>query len=351
MAEAFANPMGIDGFEFVEFTAPDPSLLHGLFSRMGFTAVARHRRQAITLYRQNDVNFIVNAEPDSFASDFAAQHGPSACGFAIRVKDADQAYTRALENGASAVANKPDTAALAVPKIEGIGGSMLYLVDRYGDADTYADEFEPLAGAEQRPQGVGLSFIDHLTHNVHRGEMNTWANYYERLFNFREIRYFDIKGKQTGLFSRAMTSPDGKVRIPLNESADDKSQIAEYLKEYNGEGIQHIALYTDNVYATVEAMRANGVHFLDTPHTYYEMIDERVPGHGEDIERMQKNGILIDADEDTHKQLLLQIFTENCIGPIFFEIIQRKGNEGFGEGNFRALFEAIERDQEKRGVL
>ncbi|HET7675266.1 MAG TPA: 4-hydroxyphenylpyruvate dioxygenase [Gammaproteobacteria bacterium] len=351
MAETFANPMGIDGFEFVEFTAPDCNLLHDLFTRMGFTAVARHRNRAVTLYRQNNVNFLVNAEPNSFAADFTAKHGPSACGFAVRVKDADFAYARALENGAQAIANKADTAALNAPKIEGIGGSMLYLIDRYGDEDTYAEEFEPIDGADQNPEGVGLQFIDHLTHNVNRGEMDTWAHYYERLFNFREIRYFDIKGKQTGLFSRAMTSPDGKVRIPLNESADDKSQIAEYLKEYNGEGIQHIALYTDRVYDTVEEMRARGVDFLDTPDTYYDMIGERVPGHSEDVERMRRNRILIDADEETHKQLLLQIFTENCIGPIFFEIIQRKGNEGFGEGNFRALFEAIERDQERRGVI
>ncbi|HET6724578.1 MAG TPA: 4-hydroxyphenylpyruvate dioxygenase [Gammaproteobacteria bacterium] len=351
MTEMFDNPMGTDGFEFVEFTAPDVKLLHDLFTRMGFEAVARHKSKAVTLYRQNGINFLVNGEPDSFASDFAAKHGPSACGFAIRVHDADKAYNRALEQRTNPITNKPDTAALNVPKIEGIGGSILYLVDRYGDQDTYADEFEPIDGVDQNPKGVGLKFIDHLTHNVERGEMRTWSGYYERLFNFREIRYFDIKGSKTGLFSQAMTSPDGKVRIPLNESADDKSQIAEFLKQYNGEGIQHIALYTDSVYETVEAMRERGVDFLDTPDAYYEMIDERVPGHNEDLARMRKNHILIDADEETHKLLLLQIFTENCIGPIFFEIIQRKGNEGFGEGNFRALFEAIERDQEKRGVL
>ncbi|HET7370527.1 MAG TPA: 4-hydroxyphenylpyruvate dioxygenase [Gammaproteobacteria bacterium] len=351
MTEMFDNPMGTDGFEFVEFTAPDVKVLHDLFSRMGFEAVARHKNKAVTLYRQNGINFLVNGEPNSFAADFAAKHGPSACGFAIRVKDAAKAYDRALEKGADAIANKPDTAAMSVPKIEGIGGSILYMIDQYGDHDTYADEFEPIDGVDQNPKGVGLKFIDHLTHNVDRGEMRTWSGYYERLFNFREIRYFDIKGSKTGLFSQAMTSPDGKVRIPLNESADDKSQIAEFLKQYNGEGIQHIALYTDNVYETVEAMRGKGVDFLDTPDAYYEMIDERVPGHNEDLARMRKNHILIDADEETHKLLLLQIFTENCIGPIFFEIIQRKGNEGFGEGNFRALFEAIERDQEKRGVL
>jgi 4-hydroxyphenylpyruvate dioxygenase len=349
--ERFDNPLGTDGFEFLEFTAPDAQVLHDLFERMGFSAVARHKKKAVTLYRQNNINFLVNAEPDSFAADFAAKHGPSACGFAIRVKDAAHARDQALEKGATAITNKPDTTALDVPQIEGIGGSILYLIDQYGDDRTYADEFEPIEGVEPHPPGVGLEFIDHLTHNVDRGEMRTWSGYYERLFNFREIRYFDIKGSKTGLFSQAMTSPDGKIRIPLNESADDKSQIAEFLKEYNGEGIQHIALYTDNVYETVEAMRERGVDFLDTPESYYEMIDERVPGHDENLERMRKNRILIDADEETHEQLLLQIFTENCIGPIFFEIIQRKGNEGFGEGNFRALFEAIERDQEKRGVL
>jgi 4-hydroxyphenylpyruvate dioxygenase len=342
--------MGIDGFEFVEFTTPDCKVLYDLFDRMGFEAVARHKSKAVTLYRQNNINFLVNAEPDSFAADFAAKHGPSACGFAIRVEDGVKAHDQAVEKGTNEIA-KPDTAALDVPKIEGIGGSVLYLVDQYGDNDAYASEFEPIDGVDPHPAGVGLKFIDHLTHNVDRGEMRTWSSYYERLFNFREIRYFDIKGSKTGLFSQAMTSPDGKVRIPLNESADDKSQIAEFLKEYNGEGIQHIALYTDNVYDTVEGMRDRGVDFLDTPDTYYQMIEERVPNHGEDLERMKKDRILIDADEETRSQLLLQIFTENCIGPIFFEIIQRKGNEGFGEGNFRALFEAIERDQEKRGVL
>jgi 4-hydroxyphenylpyruvate dioxygenase len=353
MAEQMANPMGTDGFEFIEFAAPEPKLLHDLFKRMGFTPIAKHRERDVTLYRQNEVNFLVNSAPDSFAADFAAKHGPSACGFAIRVRDAEEAHARALEHGAKSIAHKADTAALDVPKIEGIGGSILYLVDQYGDTNTYAGDYEAIdeQGVDAKPPGVGLSYIDHLTHNVGKGEMDTWANYYERLFNFQEIRYFDIKGKQTGLTSRAMTSPDGKVRIPLNESADDKSQIAEFLKEYNGEGIQHIALFTDNIYTTIESMRDNGVRFLDTPETYYAMVDERVPGHGEDLERMQRDRILIDADEETRKRLLLQIFTENVIGPIFFEIIQRKGNEGFGEGNFRALFEAIERDQERRGVL
>lgn len=349
----FENPMGVNGFEFVEFAAPDAKFLHELFPTLGFTAVAKHETKNITLYRQGDCNFLVNEEPNSFAADFAAKHGPCACGFAIRfTRPADEVRKMALEKGAEAVTDKEATKAVDVPVIQGIGGSMLYLVDRYGDkGEVYADEFEYFDGVERHPEGFGLTFIDHLTHNLYFGNMEKFADFYEKLFNFKEIRYFDIKGSKTGLVSKAMTAPDGIVRIPLNESSDEKSQINEYLDEYKGEGIQHIALFTDNIYETIEAMRAKDVEFLDTPDAYYDIIDERVPNHGEDIERMKKNRLLLDADEETKSKLLLQIFTTNCIGPIFFEIIQRKGNEGFGGGNFTALFESIERDQMKRGVL
>jgi 4-hydroxyphenylpyruvate dioxygenase len=344
----FDNPLGINGFEFVEFAAADASLLHGLFPRLGFTAVARHRSRPVTLYRQGGCNFIVNETPDSFASDFAAQHGPSACGFAIRVRDGGEALQATTAKGAEPVTHKAGTRAVDAPVIKGIGDCMLYLVT--DGVDPYGD-FEFLPGVEHNPKGFGLTFIDHLTHNLFFGNMGKWADYYERLFNFREIRYFDIKGVKTGLVSKAMTAPDGIVRIPLNESNDPKSQINEYLDEYKGEGIQHIALFTDNIYDTVEAMREQGVEFLNTPDTYFEVVDERIPNHGEDVPRLAKNKILIDADPDTRRKLLLQIFTQNVIGPIFFEIIQRKGNEGFGEGNFQALFESIERDQMRRGVL
>jgi len=349
----FDNPMGVDGFEFVEFAAPDARQLHALFPKLGFTAIARHRTKNITLYRQGECSFLVNEEPGSFAADFAAQHGPSACGFAIRfAKPAAWVREQALANGGEAIAGKEGTKAVDVPVITGIGGCMLYLIDRYGEkGDVYADEFEYLPGVDRHPKGFGLTFIDHLTHNLFFGNMEKWADYYSRLFNFREIRYFDIKGSKTGLVSKAMTAPDGLVRIPLNESSDAKSQINEYLDEYKGEGIQHIACFTDTIYETVEAMRAAGVAFLDTPDTYYDVIDARVPNHGEDVPRLAKNKILIDADKETKQRKLLQIFTQNCIGPIFFEIIQRKGNEGFGEGNFQALFESIERDQMRRGVL
>lgn len=351
----FENPMGIDGFEFVEFAVPAGrgAELHDLFRRLGFIAVLKHKSRPITVYRQNGVNFLVNEDPDSFAADFAAKHGPSACGFAIRFrKPAHEVYDTVLGNGGEAFTAKEASKAVAAPVVKGIGDCMLYLVDRYGDAGSiYEGDYLPIEGVEQNPAGFGLTFIDHLTHNLYFGNMQKWSDYYERLFNFREIRYFDIKGLKTGLVSKAMTAPDGIVRIPLNESSDPKSQINEYLDAYHGEGIQHIACFTDDIYTTVEKMRAAGVEFLDTPDTYFEVIDIRVPNHGEDVPRLARNKILIDADSETKQRKLLQIFTQNCIGPIFFEIIQRKGNEGFGEGNFQALFESIERDQMKRGVL
>jgi 4-hydroxyphenylpyruvate dioxygenase len=344
------NPMGTDGFEFVEYTGPDPAQLVALFEQMGFVAAARHRSKNVTLYKQGDVNFILNAEPESFAQAFARLHGPSVCAIAFRVKDAAAAYDRAIKLGAKPVHGKLGPMELNIPAIEGIGGSLIYLVDRYGDHTIYDVDFTPLVSERTIP-GVGLAEIDHLTHNVHRGRMGLWSEFYERLFNFREIRYFDIEGKFTGLHSKAMTSPCGKIRIPINESADDKSQIAEYLEAYHGEGIQHIALAANEIYQTVEALRGRDVKFMSVPETYYEAVDARVPGHGEDLARLKRDQILIDGAPAQGQGLLLQIFTETVIGPIFFEIIQRKGNDGFGEGNFRALFESIERDQIRRGVL
>jgi len=345
------NPMGTDGFEFIEYTAPDSRALEALFTHMGFTAVAKHRSKDVVLYRQGTINFIINHEPDSFAQSFAAVHGPSCCAFAIRVEDAAFAYRRALELGAEPFESKVGPMELNIPAIRGIGRSVLYLVDRYQERSIYDVDFVPIEGADANPNGVGLLEIDHLTHNVHYGRMDEWAQFYGKLFNFREIRYFDITGKATGLKSRAMTSPCGKIRIPINEPSDDKSQIQEYLDAYHGEGIQHIALTSDNIYHSVDRLKANGIELLDAPDTYYELVDERLPGHGEPLEELQKRRILIDGDLENEKGLLLQIFTQTVIGPIFFEIIQRKGNEGFGEGNFRALFESIELDQIKRGVV
>jgi 4-hydroxyphenylpyruvate dioxygenase len=346
------NPMATDGFEFVEYTAPDPAALGAVFERLGFVAVARHRSKDVTLYRQGDINFIVNAEPASRAQRFAREHGPSACAMAFRVGDATAAHRRALALGAADVPPTAGPMELNIPAIEGIGGSVIYLVDRYRDLTIYDVDFRPLPGVERQPRGVGLTAIDHLTHNVYRGRMDYWVEFYERLFAMREIRYFDIEGRLTGLKSRALTSPCGKIRIPINESADDKSQIAEYLQQYRGEGIQHIALSTDDIYATVDALKARGVRFVTPPPAaYYDMLDGRLPGHGEPLAELAARGILLDGTTRGERRLLLQIFTETMIGPIFFEIIQRKGDEGFGEGNFKALFESMERDQIRRGVL
>jgi 4-hydroxyphenylpyruvate dioxygenase len=354
------NPIGTDGFEFVEYAAPDPAALGALFERMGFSAVARHRHKNVLLYKQGDVNFIVNAEPRSFAQNFARRHGPSVCAIAFRVRDAAKAYEALLERGAWGVESRTGPGELNIPAIKGIGDSLIYLVDRYPENDygntIYDVDFKPLPGFEDfwrgqaaAPAGAGLACVDHLTHNVHRGRMGEWAEFYERLFNFREIRYFDIEGKLTGLKSKAMTSPCGKIRIPINESSDDRSQIQEYLEQYHGEGIQHIALGAADIYATVDALRERAVELLDTPDTYYELIEKRLPGHGEPVEELKKRKILIDGAPGGG--LLLQIFTKTLIGPIFFEIIQRKGDEGFGEGNFKALFESMELDQIRRGAL
>jgi len=346
------NPIGTAGFEFVEYTAPDTAALRHFFEQMGFRAVGKHRSKDVTLYRQGETNFIVNAEPGSHGARFAKAHGPSACAMAFRVKDAAFAYKKLLELGAKPFENQVGPMELNIPAIEGIGGSAIYLVDRYGDRSIYDVDFiptDPISGFAH--DGAGLSYIDHVTHNVFRGNMDQWAGFYEKLFNFREIRYFDIEGKLTGLKSRAMTSPDGNIRIPINESSDDKSQIHEYLEEYKGEGIQHIALATDRIYDAVESLRTTGIEFQDSPDTYYERLDNRIKGHGEDVDRLKRDRILMDGAMDEDTGLLLQIFTKNAIGPIFFELIQRKGNQGFGEGNFKALFESIEADQIQRGVL
>ena len=351
MADLWDNPLATDGFEFVEYAAPDPELLRTLFERLGFPAVARHRSKDVTLHRQGDINFIINAEPESFAQKFAATHGPCACAMAFRVKDAAFAYDEAIKRGAKPVSDPVGPMELNIPCLEGIGGSRLYLVDRYGDKTIYDVDFVPIEAAARSELNAGLTYLDHLTHNVAKGGMDVWAGFYEKVFNFREIRYFDIEGKLTGLVSRAMTSQCGKIRIPINESSDDKSQIAEYIEEYKGEGIQHIALGTDDIYQSVDILKDRGVAFQDTPDTYYEQLDTRVEGHGEDTGALKERRILLDGAPTDGQGILLQIFTQNVIGPIFFEIIQRKGNEGFGEGNFQALFESIELDQIRRGVL
>ncbi len=350
------NPMGTDGFEFVEYAHPDPEQLHALFKLMGYTPVARHKTKAITVYRQGDINYLVNEQPGTHGFEFVAAHGPCAPSMAFRVVDAQKAHDRAVALGAESANVGPSGKTLDVPAIKGIGGSLLYFVDRYGaKGSAYDAEFEWLGASNPRPEGVGLFYLDHLTHNVHRGRMDVWTGFYEKLFNFRQIRFFDIEGRASGLFSRALTSPDGKIRIPINEDAGDSGQIEEYLTTYRGEGIQHIACGVKDIYASIERLRADGLPFMPSPPvTYFSNIDTRLPKHGEDVARLQTNGILIDGEgvvEGGETKVLLQIFSANAIGPIFFEFIQRKGDDGFGEGNFKALFESIEEDQIRRGVL
>ncbi len=355
MADLYDNPMGLMGFEFVEFASPTPETLEPLFEKMGFTLVARHRSKDVVLYRQGDINFIVNREPRSLAGYFAAEHGPSACGLAFRVRDSHKAYARALELGAQPVEIPTGPMELRLPAIKGIGGAPLYLIDRYEDGKSIYDiDFEFVSGVDRHPRGHGLRLIDHLTHNVYRGRMAFWAGFYERLFNFREIRYFDIKGAHTGLTSKAMTAPDGKIRIPLNEEASrGAGQIEEFLMKFNGEGIQHVALLTDDLKTTIDSLALAGVPLMSAPNdVYYEMLAERLPGHGEDVAQLQTRGILLDGSTSGgQRRLLLQIFSETLLGPVFFEFIQRKGDDGFGEGNFKALFESLERDQIRRGAL
>jgi 4-hydroxyphenylpyruvate dioxygenase len=355
MPDLFDNPLGLDGFEFVEFCAPEKGLLEPVFEGMGFTRIARHRSKDVELWRQGEINLIANYEPRSPAAYFAAEHGPSACGMGFRVRNARIAYDEAIERGAEPVQVHTGPMELRIPAIRGIGGSAIYLVDRYGEAlSIYDIDFEYLEGVDRFPAGAGLKLIDHLTHNVYGGRMDHWARFYERVFNFREIRYFDIKGEYTGLTSKAMTAPDGKIRIPLNEEGKaGGGQIEEFLRAYNGEGIQHIAFLSDDLIDTWDRLKAMGTPFMSPPSdSYYEMLEERLPGHGEPVDALKSRGILLDGStEKGDPRLLLQIFSETAIGPVFFEFIQRKKDEGFGEGNFTALFKSIERDQLKRGAL
>ncbi|ARG97117.1 4-hydroxyphenylpyruvate dioxygenase [Legionella micdadei] len=342
------NPCGLDGFAFLEFSGPDKALLDKQFINMGFHKIAQHKNQDICLYQQGGIQFIVNAAADCQAQEHAKAHGPGACAMGFRVKDAKQAYDHAIKQGATPF-HDCQHANHDLPAIQAIGGSVIYFVD--DNHQPFASHWQTMKSSEQEKQGCGLTFIDHLTHNVHRGNMDKWALFYESIFNFHEIRFFNIVGQMTGLVSRALASPCGKIKIPLNESKDDKSQIEEFLHDYRGEGIQHVALNTDDIYTTVNTLRKHSVAFLDVPDTYYEMVDQRIPWHKEPLAKLQQERILIDGEKDPKGGLLLQIFTENIFGPVFFEIIQRRGNQGFGEGNFQALFEAIERDQIKRGTL
>lgn len=345
------NPAGTDGFEFVEFAHPEPQVLRELFTKMGYTHTATHKTKAIELWQQGDVTYILNAEPESFAARFVDLHGPCAPSMGWRVVDAQHAFEHAVSKGAEPYEGADKT--LDVPAIKGIGGSLIYFIDTYYETSPYNEEFNWVTSAN--PEGVGFYYLDHLTHNVFKGNMDTWFKFYGDLFNFREIRFFDIEGKFTGLFSRALTSPCGRIRIPINEDRGEKGQIVAYLKKYNGEGIQHIAVGAHNIYDATDAISERGIQFMPGPNqTYYETSRERVHGHEEPLDRMMKHGILIDGEgviDGGETRILLQIFSKTVIGPIFFEFIERKGDDGFGEGNFKALFESIEQEQINSGEL
>lgn len=347
------NPAGTDGFEFVEFSHEDPTQLEDCFAKMGFVKTAKHKSREITLWQQGDITYVLNAEPGSMGMRFVLEHGPCAPAMGWRVVDADHAFAHAIAQGAMPYEGKDKV--LDVPAIVGIGGSLIYFVDTYGGSVSPFDKEYDWFDEGIHPEGVGFYYLDHLTHNVFRGNMDRWFKFYADTFNFREIRFFDIEGKFTGLFSRALTSPCGRIRIPINESRDDKSQIETYLKKYNGEGIQHIAIGTDDIYRSTDAIAQNGMRFMPgPPAAYYTLSHDRVVGHQEPVERMQKHGILIDGEgvvNGGETRILLQIFSKTVIGPIFFEFIQRKGDDGFGEGNFRALFESIEAEQIASGEL
>lgn len=345
-----ANPAGTDGFEFVEFAHEDPQQLRDLFTKMGYIHTANHKNKAVELWQQGDITYVINNEPGTHGYEFVKEHGPCAPSMGWRVVDAQHAFDHAVAKGAEPYTG-PKT--MDVPAIKGIGGSLIYFIDQYYEANPYNAEFDWIA--KTHPEGVGFHYLDHLTHNVHKGNMDVWFRFYGDLFNFKEIRFFDIEGKHSGLLSRALTSPCGRIRIPINEDRGETGQIVEYLKRYNGEGIQHIAVGAHDIYDATDEIAARGLKFMPSPPaSYYDLSKTRVVDHDEPLDRMKTHGILIDGEgvvDGGETRILLQIFSKTVIGPIFFEFIQRKGDDGFGEGNFKALFESIEADQIARGVL
>lgn len=340
------NPIGLDGMEFVEYSSKDSAALEKLFTQLGFKEVGQHKTKNVSLWNQGRIHFIINREQDSFAEHFNSEHGPSVCATGFRVKDATFAFEEALRRGAKPC---PASKHHSFPAIYGIGNSVIYFIDDYNQENifqSFGTDFEikdPVMNT-----GYNMQVIDHLTNNVPVGGLKEWSDFYENIFNFKEIRFFDIKGQKTGLISRAMRSPCGKITIPINEPTGQGSQIQEYLDEYKGSGIQHIALLTTDICSAIGHLQEEGIEFLTIPETYYEWLPKRVANISEDIDALQKLHILVDGDE---RGYLLQIFTQTVIGPIFFEIIERKGHDGFGEGNFQALFDSIEEDQRRRGYL
>ena len=337
-----------DGLEFLEFTAPNSHEVEASLVRLGFSCIADHRHKDVRLYRQNEINLIVNAEPQSFASVYAREHGPSSNAMAFRVPDVSAALECARRHNLEIVESTAGPMELNIPAIKGVGGSLIYLVERYGFESIYDVDFRYRYHVASKPTGF-LTHIDHVTQNVTQGDLTSSVDFYKRVFGFRELQTFDIHGKHTGLASVALVSACGKIKIPINEPTDPQSQIAEFIDVHHGGGVQHIALHTHDIYAAIASAKRRGTVFQETPATYYDNLKNRCIDHNEEVEKLKRLNVLIDGGADTG--VLLQIFTQEMIGPVFFELIQRKGNTGFGEGNFQALFESIEREQEQRGYF
>ncbi len=344
-----ANDLGLDGIEFAEFTSPNSQQLEDLFLAFGFSKVLQHESKNVDYYNQGDIHFLVNNQAGSFAESFNQKHGPSLSSMGWRVKNANEAFEKAVARGAKPATRCDYTkGGKDIPAIMGIGDSLIYFIDNYQDANRYKElGFKPHPSAI-KVETKGFEFIDHLTNNVHNGTMQQWSNFYKNIFGFEEVRYFDIRGVKTGLQSYALRSPCGKFCIPINEASDAKSQINEYLEEYNGPGVQHIAFSTNDIVSSLSKLKNTQIETLDIDEEYYQEVFDRVPGVTEDHKTLEEYNILVDGDEEGY---LLQIFTKNVIGPIFIEIIQRKNHLSFGEGNFGALFRSIEKDQQKRGYL
>lgn len=348
MAENFLN---LDGIDFVEFSSSSPEYLENLFFEFGFSKLLNHKSKDISCFQQGDITIMLNREKDSFADSFQKLHGPSISAMAWRVKDPKQALETAIQNGAKKSDSSDYTYANGevVPAIYGIGDSLIYFIEdgRESDLNYQRIGFERL----EKPVIVkdkGFLLIDHMTNNVYKGTMEEWAQFYKKVFGFEEVRYFDIKGEKTGLISYALRSPCGKFCIPINEADEAKSQINEYLEEYKGPGIQHLAFLTRDLLHSLHELENTSINTLDIKEDYYESVFNRVPNVKEDKAEIERLNVLVDGDEEGY---LLQIFTKNIVGPIFVEMIQRENHLSFGEGNFQALFDSIERDQMRRGVL
>jgi len=344
------NHLNLRGIEFTEFSSEDPKALHDLFLAFGFSRIMRHTSKNIDLYRQGNITYLINFEPQSFGTKFYKDHGPCVSSMGWKVDDTSFAHTEALERGGKDGTEAADYSleGKQIQSIYGIGDSLIYFIDNHKDEDRYEKMGFAKLDNPDMVEDLGFEFVDHLTNNVQYGTMEKWSNFYKDIFGFYEVRYFDIKGAKTGLTSFALRSPDGSFCIPINEAKDKKSQINEYLEEYKGAGVQHIAFHTSDIIKSVAGLQKSGITCLDIDDEYYAEVFERVPNVSEDHKRLKDLQILVDGDEGGY---LLQIFTKNIIGPIFIEIIQRKNHLSFGEGNFGALFRSIERDQQKRGYL